>query len=194
MDRVDSILEFWFGKPGELDSEYGQFRKVWFQKQAAFDARIREQFLTDYQRAAAGDYHHWHTQPRPCLALILLLDQFPRNLFRGQPQSFATDAQAVAATQQAIAQNYEAQLIPVERFFLYLPLEHSEALHHQDQCVARFEQLVETAPDLQHGLDYAHRHRDIIARFGRFPHRNAILGRSSTPAEIEFLQQPGSRF
>ncbi|NEP15704.1 MAG: DUF924 domain-containing protein [Leptolyngbya sp. SIO4C1] len=194
MTDADRVLNFWFGNPANPESGYGQPRQVWFQKNPEFDAQIRSQFLADYERAAAGELSTWRQQPRPCLALVILLDQFSRNLFRGQPRSFATDAQALATAEYAIAAGYPEALIPVERFFLYIPFEHSEVLAHQNRCVSLFEGLVKEAPYLQDGLDYARRHRAVIEQFGRFPHRNEILGRQSTPAEAEFLKQPGSRF
>lgn len=193
-DRATDILNFWFDDPARPSSEYGQQRQVWFKKDPAFDALIREQFFADYEQAAQGELALWRTQPRPCLALIVLLDQFPRNLFRGDRRSFATDDQALALALHAIHQGYDQQLIPVERLFVYLPLEHSENLLHQDQCVALMEQLCATHPEFASPLDYAYRHREVIQRFGRFPHRNDILGRPTTAAEAEFLQQPGSRF
>jgi uncharacterized protein (DUF924 family) len=194
MENADQILNFWFGNPTDLQGPYGQQRSVWFKKDAAFDDRIRQRFLPDYERAAAGDYTPWRSQPRSCLALILLLDQVPRNLFRGDARSYATDAEALAVAEAAIAQGHDQALIPVERLFMYLPLEHSEDLARQQRCVQLFETLVKEAPELASTLDYAYRHRDVIARFGRFPHRNHILGRTTTPEEAAFLQQPGSRF
>jgi uncharacterized protein (DUF924 family) len=194
MENADQILNFWFGNPTDPQGPYGQQRSVWFKKDAAFDDRIRQRFLPDYGRAAAGDYTPWRSQPRSCLALILLLDQVPRNLFRGDARSYATDAEALAVAEAAIAQGHDQALIPVERLFMYLPLEHSEDLARQQRCVQLFETLVKEAPELASTLDYAYRHRDVIAWFGRFPHRNHILGRTTTPEEAAFLQQPGSRF
>lgn len=194
MSKPEAILTFWFGDPSDPTSDYGQQRKVWFQKDPAFDATIRSRFFADYEQAAAGHLEDWKTAPKSCLALILLLDQVPRNLFRGDPRSFATDPQALAATEFALDQGFDQALIPVERLFLYLPLEHSEVLAHQHRCVALVEALVADAPELQSTLDYAYRHRDVIAQFGRFPHRNEVLNRDTTPAEAEFLKQPGSRF
>ncbi|MFE4108149.1 DUF924 family protein [Almyronema epifaneia] len=188
------ILNFWFGNPADPDSDYGQQRRIWFQKQAAFDQQVRQQFLASYEQARQGTYQNWRQTPQGTLALVILFDQFPRHMFRGTPQSFATDALALSTAQSAIAQGSDRPLLPVERLFLYLPFEHSENLEHQNQSVALFEALVQQAPDLQSTLDYAYRHREVIARFGRFPHRNAILGRDSTAAELAFLQQPGSRF
>lgn len=198
MLRANAILDFWFGRANPTNpadhTVDGQFRKVWFRKDPAFDAQIRAQFLADYEAAAAGRYGRWREHPHSCLALVLLLDQFPRNLFRGQPQSFATDPQALEAAQFAIASNYESVLLPVERVFLYMPFEHSENPSHQHDSVIKFQALVDEAPSLQHCLDYARRHRSVIERFGRFPHRNEILNRPSTQAELAFLKQPGSRF
>ncbi len=188
------ILKFWFGDPAKPEDRYGQQRRAWFQKDPSFDQTIRDRFLDTYFIARQGHYDPWAETPRGALALILLLDQFPRNMFRSTPESFAGDAQALAVAQFAIAHQFDQALIPVERMFMYLPLEHSENLSHQQQCVALFEALVQDEPALQSTLDYAQRHRDVIALFGRFPHRNEILGRKSTPVEIAFLQQPGSRF
>lgn len=194
MKPVNAILNFWFGVPGKTPSEYGQLRQVWFKKDPAFDEIIRTRFQEHYERAAADQLAHWRQAPKSCLALILLLDQFPRNMFRNDPRSFATDTQALAAAQGAIAQAFDQQLLLVERLFLYLPFEHSENLDHQNQCVNWISQLADQHPGMESTLEYAVRHRDVIARFGRFPHRNKILGRATTPEEAEFLNQRGSRF
>jgi len=188
------LLHLWFGDPADPASGYGQPRQDWFQKSAQFDEVLRDRFGPLQARAAAGELESWQHAPRPCLALLLLLDQLPRNLFRGQPESFATDPQARAVAHHALAQGFDAQLLPVERTFLYLPLEHSETLADQQRSVALFEKLSAQHPELASYHDYALRHQDVIARFGRFPHRNEVLGRDSTPAEVAFLQQPGSRF
>ncbi|MEO1069068.1 MAG: DUF924 family protein [Cyanobacteria bacterium J06638_6] len=193
-DRPTKILRFWFGDPQDPQGEYGQPRQVWFKKDAAFDDRIRRLFLTDYERAAAGELDGWHQEVRSCLALVLLLDQFPRNLFRGEARSFATDSAALAVADYAVERGYDQQVLPVERMFFYLPLEHSEDLSDQDRCVALVRSLAADHPELQSYLDYAQRHRLVIQRFRRFPHRNEILGRATTAEEAEFLQQPGSRF
>lgn len=191
---VRELLFFWFGDPADPQSDYGQQRSQWFKKDPQYDDALRRQFLADYERAVAGHLDPWQQQPYPCLALILLLDQFPRNAFRGDPRSFATDAKARAVTKAALAQGLEAHLLPVERLFVYLPLEHSESLADQERCVALMERLVDESPELASTLDYAIRHRQVIAQFGRFPHRNEVLGRDTTAAEAAFLQQPGSRF
>ena len=191
MSRVDEILDFWFGQPDQ--SDYGKQRFFWFNKKPEFDQELRLRFLTDYQQAAAGQLDHWKESPKSCLALILLLDQFPRNMFRGTAQAFATDPQAVEVAQYAVANGFDQELLTVQRWFVYLPFEHSENLGEQRQCVELFATLSDD-PDSASTLDYAVRHRAVIERFGRFPHRNKILGRATTPEEAEFLKQPGSSF
>ncbi|BAZ47582.1 hypothetical protein NIES4103_01830 [Nostoc sp. NIES-4103] len=191
MTQAQTILGFWFGHPQEID--YGKPKPYWFKKTPEFDDQLRDLFLEDYQKAAAGYLDDWIDSPESCLALILLLDQFPRNMFRGTPEAFATDWEALSAAQHAVAQGYDQQLLPVQRWFIYLPFEHSENLDHQRQCIKLFQQL-SNDPDSVGVIDYAYRHMEIIERFGRFPHRNSILGRTSTPEEKEFLQQPGSSF
>ncbi|MEO1095518.1 MAG: DUF924 family protein [Cyanobacteria bacterium J06638_28] len=188
------ILTFWFDDPANPNSEYGQERRIWFHKDLAFDQQVRENFLSVYEQARRRAHDDWLQTPQGTLALLVLLDQFPRNMFRGTPRSFEAGEQALAVAAWAIAHQVDRALIPVERVFLYLPFEHSEDLAHQNQAVALFEALVQDAPALQSTLNYAYRHRDVIAQFGRFPHRNSILARTSTPEEITFLQQPGSRF
>jgi uncharacterized protein (DUF924 family) len=191
MSQVQEILEFWFGKPN--DSDYGKSRQVWFIKNPEFDREVRSRFLPVYQQAAAGEVDDWKASPQGCLALIILLDQFPRNMFRGQPQAFATDPQALAYAKHAVTNSFDRELLPIQRQFIYLPFEHSENLSDQHQCIKLFSTLQEY-PECVSGVDYAHRHFQVIERFGRFPHRNEILGRETTPEEAEFLQQPGSSF
>lgn len=192
MDSVisnsQSVLDFWFGSPA------GDFRKQWFRKDPNFDAQIKAQFLDLYWTMVASPLEPWLQTARASLARIIVLDQFARNLFRGMPQSFAADPLALTTAATAIDRGHATELLPVEQVFLYMPFEHSENLTHQHQSVDYFEALVSEAPDLDHVLDYARRHRDVIAQFGRFPHRNEILGRQSTEAELTFLKQPGSRF
>jgi uncharacterized protein (DUF924 family) len=194
MATVEEVLQFWFSTPQSEEAQYLKRRKVWFGKNPEFDQAIHSRFLTTYDQAASGELDAWQATPEGCLALILLLDQFPRNLFRGQPQSFATDPQALSLALAAIAQSFDQALAPIQRIFIYLPLEHSENLEHQRQSVALFQQLTSHSPELADVFDYAVRHQTVIERFGRFPHRNAILGRDSTAAELEFLTQPGSSF
>lgn len=205
--EAQGVLDFWFGPPGSAD--HGRPRRCWFTKDAAFDDRLRDRFGSLHGRAIAGAYDGWRDHPRECLALIIVLDQFSRNLYRDRAEAFAGDAQALSLAKFALASGYDRAVLPVQRWFFYLPLEHSESLGDQDQSVACFEALrpdpstdSSTDPD-PHGLDgaaiasvidYAHQHRAIIRRFGRFPHRNGPLGRTSTPGEVQFLQQPGSSF
>jgi uncharacterized protein (DUF924 family) len=191
MSQANQILDFWFGKPDEAD--YGKPRKVWFTKNPEFDQEVRSRFLINYQQAAAGHLDDWKASPLGCLALIILLDQFPRNMFRGQLQAFATDPQALAYAQHTVAQGFDKELLPIQRCFVYLPFEHSENLAHQRQAIELFSTLKDY-PECASGVDYAHRHFKVIERFGRFPHRNEILGRETTLEEAEFLKQPGSSF
>lgn len=191
MSKVDEILEFWFGKPTEPN--YGQRRDIWFTKDPLFDEQLRKLFYTDYQLATTGSLDTWQDSARSCLALILLLDQIPRNIFRGQIEAFATDFKAIIAAQKAIEQGFDQQMLPVERWFIYLPFEHSENMEHQRRCIELFDQLKDD-PESAYAIDYAQQHFTIMERFGRFPHRNAILGRESTPEEIEFLKQENSSF
>jgi uncharacterized protein (DUF924 family) len=188
---LTEILNFWFGHPS--DPNYGKERKIWFKKDSAFDQEVKSRFLNAYTQAATGQLNHWQTSPEGCLALILLLDQFPRNMFRGQPQAFATDDKALAIAKHAVNRGFDQQLIAVQRWFIYLPFEHSEAIEDQRQALTLFSTLSDD-PQSQAAIDFAHRHFEVIERFGRFPHRNKILGRPSTPEEKEFLKQRGSSF
>ena len=175
--------------PGEvLDFWFGQDRKAWFEKSPAFDETIRTRFLALYENALRGGLADWQMAPKSCLALVILLDQFPRNMFRGTARAFATDAMALAAARHALSMGFDRGLSVDERTFLYLPFEHSESLADQEQCCELMKPLGEEL------LRYALRHKEIIERFGRFPHRNAALGRVNTPEETEFLKQPGSGF
>lgn len=193
MSRVDEILDFWFGSTRRDQRGYGERRSIWFRKDFKFDAEIRDRFLINVQQAAIGQLDHWRESAASCLALILLLDQFPRNLFRNSAQAYATDAQALALAEWAIAQGFDQQLLPVQRWFIYLPFEHSENLDHQDRAVELFRQVAAGMDDAA-VMSASLRHRAIIQRFGRFPHRNQALGRVRTPEEAEFLKQPGSSF
>ena len=185
------VLDFWFGAPGS--SGHGQPRDVWFRKSDAFDQAVRERFLGLYELAAGGGLAAWGETPRALLALIIVCDQFPRNMFRNDPRAFATDAQALAAAERMVELGWDMQLAPIERQFAYLPFEHAEDLARQRRGLELFARVTED-PALADAPVWARKHLDIIARFGRFPHRNAILGRASTPEEIEFLRQPGSSF
>ena len=186
---AQEILAFWFG-----DAKVrGQSRAQWFQKDAAFDEEIGARFLRIYEQAVDGEFAHWKDQAPSCLALIVVLDQFPRNMFRGSRRVFEADSLARKATRHALAKEYDRTLRPVERIFVYLPLEHSEHLPDQELCL----RLMKELSGFRESRDmhvWAEKHLVIIRRFGRFPHRNAALGRESTAAEIEFLKQPGSGF
>jgi len=185
------VLDFWFGNPGS--PERGEPRDVWFRKSETFDNAVREHFLPLYEQAAAGALGAWNDAPHALLALIILLDQFPRNMFRNAARAFATDGAALAAATRMVEQGWDVKLAPVARWFAYLPFEHAEDAVMQQRSVQLFASLA-TGSALADVLVWARKHHDVIARFGRFPHRNAVLGRVSTAAEIEFLKEPGSTF
>jgi uncharacterized protein (DUF924 family) len=187
--RAAEVLRFWFGD----GPDYGKSRKAWFEKNPDFDREIAARFLALYEQAAAGALDPWQALAGECLALVIALDQFPRNLFRGEAKAFASDARALAAARHAIDAGYDAGMLPVERLFLYLPFEHSESLDDQWRALALIGRLAPW-PETKDVFSYAVRHWEIVRRFGRFPHRNAALGRASTPEELEFLKQPGSGF
>lgn len=192
-EQAKAIFDFWFlpaGAPGA-----GAARAEWFRKDEAFDREIERRFGPLIEQALSGGLHHWDAGgPQPALARILLLDQFTRNVFRGTPRAFAGDRLALQAAQDMVDGDEDLALPPLQRAFVYLPFEHAEDIGMQHQAVALFTRLAAAGAGFESMLDYAHRHRDVIARFGRFPHRNAILGRPSTPAELAYLQQPGSGF
>ena len=199
--RASEVLDFWFGAPGS--AEHGRPRALWFSKSDALDAEIRSRFGTAIEDALRGALDRWADdrpasvtpaldRPHATLALILLLDQFTRNAFRDTPRAFAGDARALSLAQRLVERGDDRRLSLHERQFAYLPFEHAESLPMQDRSVALFTQLA--ADGLPEPLDWAIKHRDVILRFGRYPHRNAILGRASTAEELAFLAQPGSRF
>jgi uncharacterized protein (DUF924 family) len=197
--QPDSVLDFWFGLSGSAAEVAGRQGRLWFGKSPENDLAVAEQFSATLLAATAGQLDHWAETPRGRLALVIVLDQFPHHIHRDQPQAFATDPQALALSLAALAVGEDQKLVSIERVFLYLPLEHAESVEMQDRSVALYEKLAhEAAPDeralFDNFLDYARRHRDVVVRFGRFPHRNVILGRASTAEELEFLKQPGSRF
>lgn len=183
----ERILAFWFGTADLADAV--EFREAWFKRDDAFDQSIRTNFASDVERALAGELDGMADTPAGALALLLLLDQFPRNLFRSTPKAFAGDERARKIAKAALARGLDAAMSANHRIFLYLPFEHSENIADQGRSVALFATLNDPR-----AYDYAVRHKDVIARFGRFPHRNAALGRVSTPEEIEFLKTPGSSF
>lgn len=186
------VLEFWFGTPETAGTEAVTSR--WFRKDPAFDREIATRFGALVEQALEGGLQDWAWQPGHALARILLLDQFTRNAFRDTARAFAGDRLALAAARQMVAQGQDEVLAPLQRVFVYLPFEHAESLEAQEESLRLFRRLGQEAPGLDGYRDYAERHHAIVARFGRFPHRNALLGRESTPEEIAFLAQPGSGF
>jgi uncharacterized protein (DUF924 family) len=186
-DRARALLDAWFGPPGDPDRE--RQREIWFKSTAEFDASLRRAFLTDYEAAAAGQLRSWEALPEGALALVLLLDQIPRNIFRGTPRAYAADAAARAVADRALERGFDRLFPLVWRRFFYMPLHHSENLEDQRRSVALFE-AGPRDPDRKASLRrYGRPYIEVIERFGRFPHRNAILGRESTPEEIAFLEE-----
>ena len=199
MAEHDDVLGYWFGDlsaDGRADAPHAQ---RWWKKDPDVDAEVRERFGALHEAIAGGRHEAWLAGARGALAYVIVLDQFSRNMFRDTSRMFAHDAQALRAALSGIDRGFDRQLAFDERGFLYMPLMHSEELPLQNRCVALFEafrdELGGTRREQAAGsVDYARRHRDIVARFGRFPHRNGILGRTSTAEELEFLTQPGSGF
>ena len=187
MHQPQDVLDFWFGVPA------GAPRKAWFVKDPVFDESIRARYLELHNAAAGGSLAEWKEQPRSALALIVVTDQFPRNLFRGSPRAFETDPLALETAKQVVDKGWDQAMLPIERLFVYLPFEHSESLAEQERSLELYEPL-KAFPQTADPEDYPKRHWVIVKRFGRFPHRNAALGRESTAEEIVFLKQPGSGF
>jgi len=190
--EAHAVLDFWFGAPDS--PTFGSDRVEWFRKDPAFDEAIRTRFGALIERGLRGELEAWSDTPAGALAQVIVLDQFTRNAYRDTPRAFAGDARALAAARAIVGARQDEALAPFQRAFAYLPFEHAEGIEMQNEAVRLFTRLVAIAPDQASGLDYAQRHRAIIERFGRFPHRNAILGRRSTAEEIAFLKQPGSGF
>ncbi len=201
---ASDVLTFWFGVCPPTEEAALQIASQWFTKSDAFDARVRERFGATIHAARSGALDNWAVEPLGWLALLIVLDQFTRNVDRGQPESFSGDAAALRWAEHGQTLGWDRALPVVARAFAYLPLEHAEDLACQDQSVSAFQALLadaqttgareEVLATMRSYLDFAERHRDVIRRFGRFPHRNAILGRISTPAELEYLAQPGAGF
>ena len=190
--NAQAVLDFWFGAVGS--PEHGTLRDLWFRKSEATDHAIAQRFAPLIERALRGELADWAAQPASALAQILLLDQFTRNTLRDTPRAFAGDARALRAATAMVGSRQDEALPPVQRAFVYLPFEHAEGIAMQDEAVRLFTRLAVESPALDGMLDYAHKHRVVVQRFGRFPHRNAILGRLSTAEEEAFLREPGSRF
>ena len=193
------ILQFWFGDVDELGRSDVQHSRRWFMKDEAFDRTIADHFGQTYADVRAGLREAWLDDPRGRVAYVIVLDQFARNMFRGTARMFEGDRQALAAAVEGVARHDDAALTVNERSFLYTPYMHSEELGMQERSVALFEELAASAPSELRGslaaaVQYAKKHHDIVARYGRFPHRNTVLGRESTPAEQAFLAEPDSGF
>jgi uncharacterized protein (DUF924 family) len=198
-EDYERVLSRWIGPLDAQGRAAPEQAKRWYTKDPEFDALLREEFGAEHQAVLAGEREHWRETPRGRLAYIVLLDQLSRNIFRGTAEMYAGDDRALETARQALEAGDDKRLAFDERCFLYMPFMHSEALADQERCVALFTALAEEVdpalrPSAEYSLDYAVRHRDIVARFGRFPHRNGILGRDSTKEEIAFLKEPGSSF
>ena len=194
-----AILDFWF-RDATSDPARAEARQpVWFSASDEMDAEIRQRFGAAIEAAARGELAHWRAAAHPALALVLLLDQFPRNVWRGTPRAFAHDSQALETARGSVAAGHLDALAPIEQAFLILPYEHHESLDAQLECVRLLEQILRAAapewrPVLEVHADYARQHHALIERFGRFPHRNAVLGRESTPPERDFLNAGAESF
>lgn len=177
-DPIDprDVLDFWFAADME----------TWFSKNDEFDRQITERFKAHHEAARDGAYDHWQETANGTLALIILLDQFPRNMYRGSPEAFAADAKALEVAKKMVASGLDMELPQGVRMWIYMPYEHSENLEDQEKCI----ELMERS-GLDDVIEWAHVHADVIRRFGRFPHRNEVLGRTSTPEEIAFLEEGG---
>ena len=195
----EAILDYWFGAPGTAAEIAERQSSLWFGKRPEKDREVSERFTPTFNAATTGSLDAWVVTPRGRLALVIVLDQFPHHIHRDTADAFAQDAKALALCLAPLATGEDKSLTLVERVFLYLPLEHAESIAMQDLAVAQYQQLVDEASISERALfenflDYAHKHRAVVLRFGRFPHRNALLDRPSSADEIAFLQQPGSRF
>jgi uncharacterized protein (DUF924 family) len=200
MSEIDQVLDYWFGACGPDGSLDPMKRRMWFGDGRKYDDDVRRRFVALHERASRGELEHeWVATPRGRLALIVVLDQFSRHIHRGAPAAFDQDPAAQQLVIAGLGEGVDHALVPAQRVFFYLPLEHAEDLEMQRLCVRCMDGLAHIVAPAWRGeyagfLDYARRHREVIERFGRFPHRNAVLGRKSTPAERRFLKQPGSAF
>nr|WP_250158841.1 DUF924 family protein [Stutzerimonas stutzeri] len=193
------MLHWWFGQGTSASEIAAEKQRLWFGYRPEQDAEARERFGALVEQALNGELEDWAELPEGWLALVLLLDQLPRMIHRDTPRAFAGDERAQQLVRDGLAHGGDMLLSPIQRVFIYLVLEHAENLAVQDLAVAHFTALRDIAAEHEQALfrdflDYAERHREVISRFGRFPHRNAILGRDSSDAEQSFLQQPGSSF
>lgn len=199
MSVIDRLLHFWFGPPHARDRLPDASTRFWWEKNDATDSYLRWEFGEHVTRALQGAYDHWTATAHGRLALVLLLDQITRNVHRERPEMYAGDAKALALALEGLEQGDDRMLRPIERWFLYMPLMHAEDVHMQRRCVELFDRLLDEAPPARRdafasGKSFAVQHARIVERFGRFPHRNAVLGRQSTQEELRFLEEPGSSF
>jgi len=196
---AEEVLDFWFADAATGPEAIARRNSVWFQGGALFDGECRKRFGASLAAAADGELDHWLESPRARLALIVLLDQFSRNIYRGTAAAYGQDARALAACREGIEQGHDRRLAPIERTFFYLPMEHAEDREVQALSVQQFEGLAREAPEelrepLLANAGYARHHRGIVERFGRFPHRNAVLGRACTADEDAYLADDAPRF
>ncbi len=199
--EIDKILDFWFGNLKENELPSKEYRKRWWIKDHENDKRIKDHFGYDLDLAIRGELDDWKTTPDGTLALILLFDQFTRNIYRNTEEAFSQDKNTIEICINGIKKGFDEALHPVQRTFYYMPLMHSEDMSMQEKSIECFSNLAKEfatpesiAKMVSGSFEYAMKHYEIVKRFGRYPHRNAILGRESTPEEIEFLSEPGSSF
>ena len=198
-DNPEAILAFWFGRAAEDPAEATSRETLWFEPSRETDSLIREHFAPLVEVAARGEFDRWLQAPRSALAVILVLDQFPRNIWRGTARAFAHDALALRATREAVARGHLRELAPLEQAFLVLPFQHSESIEDQRESVRLSSEIAQAAPLgwralLERYLQFARQHLHLIEQFGRFPHRNRVLGRDPTPEEEAYLRAGGTRF
>lgn len=189
--RADEVLEYWFGARG--GDEWGKFRQQWFRGGKQVDDEIRTRFAALHAQARRGELDDWQRSAEGSLALVIVLDQFSRNIGRDSADAFAADAKALGLAKQAVAAGFDQAVLPVQRWFFYLPFEHAEDIADQRRSLELFSALPDDEGKKM-GVDYAKQHLEIIERFGRFPHRNEMLGRDSTPEETKWLAEGGARF
>ncbi len=195
----EDVLSFWFGELDEHGLADEQTSAKWWTKSPAFDEEVRARFGDLHAAIARGEKEDWLEDPRGRLAYVVVLDQLSRNMFRGTKEMFAFDERALAAATEGVERGHDRALACAERTFLYMPFMHAESLDAQERCIEHFRSLAEGVSEpakkrVLNNVDFAVRHRDIVARFDRFPHRNELLGRPSTDEEVAFLEQPGSSF
>ena len=192
----EKVLEFWFGDIEDLNQVTEARIYKWFLRDGNFDEQVKLNFESELQKALEGQYDHWKNTPKGTLALIIMLDQFPRNTYREDPRAYAFDQKALETCLEAIEKKFDLELLPVERLFVYLPMEHSEEIAMQDKMLEKSMEIKEGIPDnptllknVELWIDFAYKHKVVIEKFGRFPHRNAALGRETTEAEKKWLEE-----